>query len=139
ADLEVILADGLEVVHRVEARHLPRLRGMDAEVCPHFLEHLGREPASLALRGVERRQEERHLVGVARLQLLHFAIELLRKDLGHKFYRSSSPAMMLMLPRAATISAIFRPWVMGVSAWKCQTDGPRMRMRCARGLPLLTM
>src|SRR4051812_31751112 len=104
---------------------------MDADIGADLFHHFRWEPPGFVLSRMKSRQEKRNLVRIAWLEPRHLFVEFLRKDLvchGSKTpYRSSSPAMMLMLPKAATMSPISSPLTIGLSPWKWNTDGPRMR------------
>src|SRR3989338_1221959 len=95
--------------------------GVDPDVLRDLVQDLGREPPVLGLRLVERREQERDLVGIARLQFFHRLVELFGEVLRHEScraaQRSSSPAITLMLPRAATRSATRSPRTMGSIPW----------------------
>ena len=99
ADLDHVLADGLEPEHVVERRDREAVGGRQVERVGDVAERLLGEPAAVALlRELERRHHRRQALGVARPDLLDLVVE--------RAHRSTSPMTPSSEPTIAIMSAI---------------------------------
>ncbi len=151
ADRDLVCAERLQVVHRVERRDLVYRDGRHAEVLRHEVHRFRGEPALLVLRDRERRHDRRLLL-VGRI-LRDLAVDLpersvgkharccarARLRVGRGAHRSISPNTMSCVPMIATTSAIMCPRDISSSAARCGKPGARIFMRYGLFAPSETM
>src|SRR5690606_32187663 len=137
ADADVVLADRLLLVLRVERHDARHLRGRDAELLRAELDAVLRDVPVLGLDEVQEREQRRPRPRIAADDLLGVALQPL-PDLRVVRHRSTPPMTGSRLATAAMMSATMPPSDIAGMACRLTKDGSRKCARNGRVPPSLT-
>src|SRR5207253_2395352 len=133
ADLDHVPADGLEVVHVIEAGDRLAVRGRQVERLGNLAQRLGRQPPLRLLGKPECRHDRRPAIGIERRDPLHLPPEM-RSIFGGS-QRSTSPITVSSEPTIAIMSAIKDSRMHVAVASSATNEGARNFTRHGRGPP----
>src|SRR5438094_172093 len=139
ADIEAVLAHGLEVKQGVEGRDTLDVSRVELERRRDLAHGRRRQVAELFLRQVERRHHRRPGLRVLRRQLFDLVEHVCRKRAFLRgFHRSTSPSTASAVPMMATMSATM--WFIAIrsSGWRLTNDAERNLTRRGLCVPSLT-
>src|SRR6476661_3013227 len=162
ADLDEVLTDRVLVVHRVERHDALHVRRREIEHLGHLGHRVAAHPAALFLHDPERREQRRHLLRVAREELVELGAPRAGEDgdvrtrlvktvgqiagsalaphlVTRRAHRSISPMTMSMLALIAITSDNRWPSTIFGIADRFTNDGGRMRQRTGFDVPSDTM
>ena len=118
ADADLVLADRLEVVHRIKGGNLVHLNGTHPKQFGHIVHERHRQPAVFFLAYAQCRHHGRRLAFGWIFR--DFTLDLVERFFGkHNDYRSISPNTMSWVPMIATTSASMWPRDISPSAARC--------------------
>src|SRR5487761_92202 len=135
ADVEPVLADGIEVEERVEGGHAFDVPGIELQRDRDLAHRLGRQVAQLLLGEVERGHHRRAWLRILRRQ----RPDLFQQVTGQGAHRSTSPSTVSAVPMIAIMSATM--WLSAMRSRACRLTKDAERNFTRRGLwvPSLTM